>query len=235
MRNLAHLTRGWALVGVTLIASATTANAAPMLFTLGGDADSDLSALVLFGYAGLTASTGRVEVVVTNTSSDWDPRLTSVAFNLPGAVTRVSSFTSSLSGWSSSYVQNDIDTPGQFGLYDVAALTGPNFNGGSPTRGIGRNATATFTFNLKGAGMLGLTESSFLNLLAHDAPGGANEREQYFIGRFQRVGLLGLGSDVATPEGPPSTPPTHGVPEPTTLLLTGLGLLGLKTAMRRQT
>ena len=73
MRNLAHLTRGWALVGVTLIASATTANAAPMLFTLGGDADSDLSALVLFGYAGLTASTGRVEVVVNNTSSDWDP------------------------------------------------------------------------------------------------------------------------------------------------------------------
>ena len=31
--------------------------------------------------------------------------------------------------------------------------------------------------------------------------------------------------DVATPTGQPTTPPTRGVPEPTTLLLTGLGLL----------
>jgi hypothetical protein len=213
--------------------SATTASAAPMLFTLGGEGYGDLSASVLFTYAGVTASTGRVDVAVTNTSSSWDPRLTSFAFNLPGAVTGVSSFSSSLSGWSSSYDRNDIDTPGQFGLYDVAALSGPNFNGGSPNRGIARNATATFTFNLNGSGMLGLTETSFLSLLGYDAPGGANENEQFFIGRFQRVGFVGLSSDVATPDGAPSTPPTHGVPEPTTLLLSGLGLLGL-TAMRRK-
>jgi hypothetical protein len=118
MKNFADLTRGLALVGVALIASATTANAAPMLFTLPGEADSDLSASVLFSYAGLTASTGRV------------------------------------------------------------------------------------TFNLKGAGMLRLTESSFLDLLAHDAPGRANENGQYFIGRFQRGGLLGLGSDLCDARRP---------------------------------
>jgi hypothetical protein len=189
MKNFADLTRGLALVGVALIVSATPANAAPMLFTLAGEADGDLSASVLFSYAGLTASTGRVDVAVTNTSSHWDSRLTSVAFNLPGAVTRVSSFTSSLNGWARAYDRDDIDPLGQFGLYDVGALSGAHFNGGSPNRGIARNATATFAFNLKGAGK---------------------------------------------PEGPPSTPPTHGVPEPTTLLLSGLGLLALKTAMRRQ-
>jgi hypothetical protein len=232
MKQLAHLTRSLALVG-TLSVSATTANAAPMLFTLGGEEYSDLSASVLFSYAGLTATTARVEVAVTNTSSQWDPRLTGIAFNLPGAITGVSSFTSSLSGWSSSHDPNDIDTPGQFGLYDVAALSGRKFSRGSSSHGIARNATATFAFNLNGAGMLGLSETSFLNLLSYDAPGKTDEDAQYFIAHFQRVGFLGRDSDVATPNGPPSTPLTHGVPEPTTLLLSGLGLLGL-AAMRQK-
>ncbi|MEO5821637.1 MAG: cistern family PEP-CTERM protein [Vicinamibacteraceae bacterium] len=232
MTRLGHLGRGLVLATAALIGSASTATAAPMLFSLEGDTYSNLSASVLFSYVGLTGSTGRVDVAVTNTSSHWDPRLTSFAFNLPGAIGGVSSFSSSLSGWQSSYDRNDINTPGQFGFYDVAGLSGPNFNGGAPNRGIARGNTATFSFNLSGAGMLGLTESSFLSLLSYDPAGGPNEAEQYFIGRFQRVGLFGQGSDVATPTGAPSTPPTRGVPEPTTLMLSGLGLLGL-TAMRR--
>jgi hypothetical protein len=204
-----------------------------MLFTLEGDTYGDLSASVLFTYTGLTSTTGRVDLSVTNTSDYWDPRLTSYAFDLPGAVSGVTGFTSSLTGWGSSFSSNNIDTPGQFGRFDVAALTGPNFNGGSPNSGIARNATANFSFGVRGTSMLGLTENSFLSMLSYDAPGSPNEAEQYFIARFQRVGLLGLGSDVATPTGAPTTPPTSSVPEPTTLLLSGLGLLGL-TALRRK-
>ena len=100
-----------------------------MLFTLEGETFNDLSASVLFSYSGLTDTTGRVDVSVTNTSSTWllpdDPRLTGFAFNLPAApaVTGISGFSSSLSGWTSSYDRNDIDTPGQFGFYDAAGLT----------------------------------------------------------------------------------------------------------------
>jgi hypothetical protein len=234
MTRLGHLGRGLVLATAALIGSAATASAAPMLFNLEGETFNDLSASVLFSYTGLTSTSGRIDVAVTNTSTSGDPRLTSFAFNLPNAptVTGISAFSSSLSGWHSSYDRNDIDTPGQFGFYDAAALSGPNFNGGSPNSGIARNVTGNFSFTLNGSGMLGLTESSFLSLLAYDPPGGANEHEQYFIGRFQRVGFLGLFSDVATPTGEPRTPPTRGVPEPTTLLLTGIGLLGM-TAIRR--
>jgi hypothetical protein len=209
-----------------------------MLFTLEGETFHELSASVLFSYTGLTNTSGVVDIAITNTSGAElfpnDPRLTSFAFNLPGAptVTGISSFTSSLSGWTSSYDRNDIDTPGQFGFYDAAALTGPNFNGGSPNSGIARGVTGNFSFTLNGSGMLGLNESSFLSLLSYDAPGGPNEHEDYFIGRFQRVGLFGLFSDVATPTGQP-TPPTRDVPEPTTLMLSGLGLLGMAAIRRR--
>ena len=242
MTRLGSLGRSLTLATAALIGTATAASAAPMLFTLEGETYDNLSASVLFSYTGLTNTSGRINIAVTNTSSApalyWpnDPRLTSFAFNLPGSptVTGITSFTSSLSGWHSSYDRNDIDTPGQFGFYDAAALTGSNFNGGSPNSGIARGVTGNFSFTLSGSGMLGLTENSFLSLLAYDPPGGANEHEQYFIGRFQRAGILGTGSDVATPTGSPSTPPpTRGVPEPTTLLLTGLGMLGM-TAIRRR-
>jgi hypothetical protein len=233
MKRLGHLGRGLFLAAAALIGSATTANAAPMLFTLEGETYGDLSASVLFTYTGLTSTTGRVDVSVTNTSDYWDPRLTGFAFNLPGAVTGVSGFTSSLDGWGSSYSTNNIDTLGNFGRFDVAALSGSNFNGGSPNSGIARNATADFSFGVGGTGMLALTENSFLSMLSYDAPGGANEAEQYFIARFQRVGIFGVGSDVATPTGPPTTPPTSSVPEPTTLLLSGLGLLGLSMLRRK--
>jgi hypothetical protein len=233
MKTPGHLGRSVVLAAVTLLGPATAASAAPLLITLEGAYDHSLSASVLFSYTGLSNSSGRVDLTVTNTSSYWDPRLTALAFNLPGAVTGVTGFSSTRSGWQGNYDRNDIDTPGQFGLYDVAALTGPNFNGGSANAGIARGTTANFSFTLSGTGLLGLSEGSFLSLLSYDRPGGANEAEQYFIARFQRTGLLGLGSDVATPEGPPSEVPPTGVPEPTTLLLSGIGLLGLAAVRRR--
>ena len=126
-------TRKW-LLGLALVASmagAPDAWAGPMSFSLAGVNDPNLTANVLFAY---TPTTGTVDIAIANTSAlaaGPDPRLTAFAFNVPSGITGISSF-SGPSGWSSSFDSNDINTPGQFGFFDIAGLTGPNFNGGSP-------------------------------------------------------------------------------------------------------
>jgi hypothetical protein len=231
--SLGHMGRGLVLSAVALAGSATTASAAPMLFTLGGDTWGNwASASVIFSYTGISATTGQVDVQVTNTSTFGDPRVTGFAFNLPGSITGVSGFSSSLNGWQSLFSSNDINTPGQFGFFDAAATAH------TPNTGVARNHTATFSFTLSGSNMLARSENSFLGQFSYDPPRGANESGEYFIARFQRVGPFGLFSDVSTPKGdarlaPPTKEPTQ-VPEPTTLLLSALGLVGLVAMRRRQ-
>src|ERR1044071_8743119 len=108
MKRLGNLGRGLVLAAVALMGSASTASAAPMLFELEGEQYADLSASVLFSYTGLSAITGRVDISITNTSTSWDPRLTSFAFNLPSNAFLVTGFSSSLNGWQGSYSRNGI-------------------------------------------------------------------------------------------------------------------------------
>ena len=224
MKRLGFLGRSLALAAAAVVGSASSANAAPMLFTLQSDDNSSLTADVLFTYTALSAFTGRVDVAITNTSTAYNPRLSGFAFNVP-LLAAVTGFTSSLSGWSAVYLPNAVDTPGNYGRFDAGALG---------SSGIARNSAANFSFNLTGLGLNTYTESSFLGLNSYDAPGSPNEAEDYFYGLFTNAGSTGRLSYSADPNGSPVAQPRSSIPEPMTLLLSGLGLLGAAALRRRQ-
>lgn len=206
---------------------AVPAMAAPMTFNVGGVEDWNNQAVVKFTY---DASMSKVLLDIKNTSPLYDPRITAFAFNVPTNVTGVQSF-SGPTHWSSLFNPNQINTPGQFGFFDVAGVTGNNFVGGNPNFGIPRNSTFHFELVLKGKGLDTLTEQSFLGLLSHDPQGNPVEDTQFFALKFQRTGPRGRDSDV----GIPYLPERPTVPEPATLFLLGsaASVLGLR-ARRKQ-
>lgn len=213
MKNLMKLKGVLLLLGLVTFGLQATTWAATSFDLFGVNFPNQISASVNFAY---DSDLGKINVSLTN-NSDFDARLTAFAFNVPDDVTGVAGFTGP-SGWSKSFDPDNINTPGQFGQFDLAGITGPNFNGGDPNDGIPPLSAFDFEFLLNGTGLDVLTEDSFLDLLSYP---GTNDNPQSFIARFQRVGLDGEGSDVAV------------VPIPATLLLFGSGLMGLVGLRRR--
>jgi hypothetical protein len=183
-----------------------------------GVTDPNNTATVTYNYVGST-----LEIGIDNTSSLYDPILTSFAFNVPDGVT-VTGFSNG-SGWNYAFGPNSLDTLANYGLFDVVAYTGsgPNlFNSGFTSDGIAKDdGTVNFTFNLAG-NLSSLQTDDFFDELSYDAPGPPSQNTQPFLGRFQGTGADGEGSDVAA------------TPEPTTMLLLGTGLVGFAGARIRK-
>jgi hypothetical protein len=157
-------------------------------------------------------SNNLLSVTITNTSTGpITGKITSIGIDLPG--TGNGGFTL-VSATNSNYTLGTQVAGNAAGInrtFDIALLTGSNFNGGrNPNLGIVEAASASFTIsgNFTGFSQQQLASGMFL--------------------RFQDVNAG--GSDVARSD---CNPPPE-VPEPTTMVLLGTGLAGFAGAIRKR-
>jgi hypothetical protein len=232
---------GWALALLVPLALGPRANAEAITSLTGLEGIGAFTGT--FTYTPASATSATLVVQLTNTSAvGGGGFLTALAFNNPGGHITGVSFSSSdpdfgLLGGSS--FSNGVSA-GPYGQLDIGASTGGSFEGGgSPSQGLGFGATGTFTFNLTGTGLDGLTASSFFS--AYSVPPGAGQGVQAFVARFR--GFTSDGAGNATSDkvrGVLGTPlnPAEINPEPGSLILAavggvGTGILWLRRRARR--
>jgi hypothetical protein len=220
---------GWALALLAPLALGPRANAEPITCLPGLEGIGAFTGT--FTYTPASATSATLVVQLTNTSAAGGGGfLTALAFNNPAGLITGVSFTADdpdfgLLGASS--FSNGVNAA-PYGQFDIGASTGASFEGGgSPSQGLGFGATGTFTFNLSGSGLDGLSASSFFS--TYSATPGAGQGVQAFVARFR--GFTSDGAGNATSDkvrgvlGTPLTP-AEITPEPGSLILAGVGGVG---------
>ncbi|MFO0797918.1 MAG: hypothetical protein U0804_10590 [Gemmataceae bacterium] len=177
-----------------------------------------------------------VRITLTNTSGLY---LTSLGFSLPGTLTSGALASKPSANWQlladADYSNGSMFDTGAFGQFDVGAAVGSTWHtSGASANGIAPGATATFVFDLVGAGA-NVTASALMGYTSTNGSAGLGVRFRSLGSYSSSDGSKVLGTITKT-YPPPPPPPGGAVPAPPAVLLAlaGVGCLLGRGAFRRK-